>query len=132
MSVGAYFSSFVECLKKFWNEIDLKKWSEDIGGSSSEAVEAAMYFGLSFCTGFLFKKYCKVVITCLVFSAILIKVMEYNHFVAIDWNAVSAMFGLETATDFNSLLNLFFDWIKNHLLLFIASTIGFLVGYKLG
>jgi uncharacterized membrane protein (Fun14 family) len=132
MSVGAYLSSFLESVKKFWNEVDLKKWSEDIGGSSSEAVEAAMYFGLCFCTGFLFKKYCKIVITCLVFSVILIKVMEYNHLIGIDWNAMSAMFGLESATDFNSLLNLFFDWIKNHLLLFIASSVGFLVGYKLG
>ncbi len=69
---------------------------------------------------------------CLIVSAFMIKALEYNHLITIDWTAVKALAGVGQSGDFNSVLNHFFDWIKNHLLLFIASLVGFLVGYKLG
>jgi len=132
MDFSAALSGFVESAKNFWNTFDLKKWAEDIGGSSAEAIQAAVYFGLSFAVGYLFKKYFKLVFICLIFSVFLIKALEYGKFLTIDWVAIKAMFGVGEATDFNVVFNGYFDWIKDHLLFFIASVVGFLVGYKLG
>lgn len=132
MAVAEYINTFFENVKKFWAGLDIKKWAEQIGGSSAEAVEAAIYFGLSFGVGYLFKKYFKVVFICIVLSLFMIKAMEYAKFLTIDWQAIKSFFGMTDATDFNMVINRCFDWIKDHLLLFIAATVGFLVGYKLG
>jgi len=132
MSVAEYVHSAWESVKQFWNTFDLKKWSEQIGGSSSEAIEAAVYFCLSFGVGFLFKKYFKFLFFSLLCAVIMIKVLEYNHFLTIDWTAIKEFLGIGGTVDTNQLINRGFDWIKAHLLLFIAVTVGFLVGYKLG
>lgn len=132
MAIAEYITAFFESVKKFWQELDIKKWAEQIGGSSAEAVEAAIYFGLSFSVGFLFKKYFKIFFICLTVTFFMIKALEYGAFLTINWQAIKAFFGISGTTDFNTFLNHCFDWIKEHLLLFIASTVGFLVGYKLG
>lgn len=132
MAAESYANSFIESAKKFWNELDLKKWAQDVGGSSSEAVQAAVYFGLSLAIGYLFKKYFKFVFVCLLVAAFTIKALEFGQFLVIDWVAIKTTLGLSTATDFNTVLNMWFAWIRKNLLLFIASVVGFLVGYKLG
>ncbi len=132
MAASEYVNAGLDSVKKFWQEFDIKKWSEQIGGSSAEAVEAAIYFCLSFAVGFLFKKYFKFIFACLFTALILIIILDYGQFLTIDWNAIKAFFGIGAATDVNTVLNQFFDWIKNHILLFIAIVVGFLVGYKLG
>lgn len=132
MAVADYINVAFDSAKKFWYELDIKKWSENIGGSSAEAVEAALYFVLSFASGYLFKKYFKIVFISLVVTLFVIKALEYGHFLTLDWAAIKAFVGIDGTSDFNTLVNRCFDWIKDHLLLFIASVIGFLVGYKLG
>ena len=132
MSPEVHANSFLETTKKHWQELDLKKWTQDLGGSSSEAVQAAVYFGLSLAIGYLFKKYFKFIFVCLFVSVFIIKAMEFGHLLTIDWVAIKTMLGLSSSSDFNSTLNLFFIWIRKNLLLFIASVVGFLVGYKLG
>lgn len=134
MAVSHYIDTFTGGAKKFWHDFDIKKLSERIGGSSAEAVEAAIYFVLSFVVGFLFKKYFKFIFVCCIVSVLLIKGFEYTDYLTINWDAVKASIGLggEQATDFNAVMNNVLDWFKNHLLLAIASIIGFLVGYKLG
>ncbi len=119
-------------VKNFWNTFDLKKWAESIGGSSAEAIQAAIYFGLCFATGFLFKKYFKLVFVCLIVSLFVIKGLEYGKFLTIDWSAVKGFCGISQASDLNAVSNNCFAWIKAHLLLTGASVVGFLVGYKLG
>jgi uncharacterized membrane protein (Fun14 family) len=61
-----------------------------------------------------------------------ILILEYNKILTIDWLALNTFLGFDPASDFGVVLNSMFDWIKNNLVKFIASTVGFLVGYKLG
>ncbi len=132
MSVTENIWALVDRVKSFWATFDVKQWAQGIGGSSAEAIEAAVYFALSFSIGFLFKKYCKFVVVCLVVTACLIKIGEYNQFLTIDWAAIKTCLGLTPDTDLNTLMNHGCDWIKNNVVLFVAIIIGFLVGYKLG
>ena len=132
MELSNYFNSFVTWLKEFWASIDIKGWAEGIGGSSSEAVEAAIYFGSGFAIGFLFKKYFKFLLTTILIAIILIKIFEYNNVLVIDWEGVNTLFGFESTTDFSTIVNNAFAWIKANMIIFISSIVGFLVGYKLG
>ncbi len=129
---SAWYSAWWASIKQFWTTFDLRKWSEQLGGSSAEAIEAAVYFCLSFGVGFLFKKYFKFLFFSLICAAIIIKVLEYNQFLMIDWTAIKTALGISGTVDANQVINHCFDWVKAHLLLFIAVTVGFLVGYKLG
>lgn len=133
MSIDSTVHSILNNIKKFWQEFDLKKWSEEIGGSSSQAVQAAVYFGLSFAIGFLFKKYFKFMFMCMVVSVFIILTLHYNNLVIIETAKIKALLGLgDTGGDMSVTINRFFDWIRDNLLLFIASIVGFFVGYKLG
>ena len=131
-TVSTTVNTAVESSKKWWDSINLRKWAESIGGNSAEAIEAAIYFGLFFAIGFLCKKYFKVLLVCIVFSVFAMLALEYLKFVVIDWPAIKTACGISTGIDINAMTTRCFDWIKAHMLLFIASTVGFLIGYKLG
>ena len=125
-------SGVLETVKHFFTSFDLKQWAEKIGGSSAEAIEAAVYFGLCFAIGFLFKKHFKVIFMCLAVSAFVVLGLDYLKMIMIDWPAIKASLGISAGMNFNAIVTGFFDWVKEHLLLFIASVVGFFVGYKLG
>jgi len=126
------FTVAVDWMKNLWDKIDVKGWAQSIGGGSAEAVEAAIYFGSGFAIGFLFKKYFRFLITCLLVSIILIKILEYNMILEIDWEGLNVFLGFDSTADFNTILNDSFAWIKANLIVFVSSVVGFLVGYKLG
>ncbi len=130
--VPGKFEVFMNWLKSVWEKIDIKKWSEDIGGSSAQAIEGAIYFGIGFAFGFLFKKYFKFVFFTILTAMAVILILEYNKILTIDWLALNVFLGFDPASDFGVILNSIFDWIKTNLIKFIAGLVGFLVGYKLG
>jgi uncharacterized membrane protein (Fun14 family) len=132
MDAAGTFNSFIEWLKGLWDKVNIKEWAENIGGTSSEAVQAAIYFGGGFAIGFLFRKYFKFVFFSLLTAIILILLLEYNKVLDIDWEALNVLLGFEPSADLGIVLNTSFDWIKNNLIIFISSVVGFLIGYKLG
>jgi uncharacterized membrane protein (Fun14 family) len=131
----ATITSVIDKLKIAWQQFDLKKWADSIGGSSAQAVQAAVYFGVSFAIGFLFKKYFKFLFLSLIVSTFIILLLHYNRLVIIDIKAIKALIGVGDAmpgSDINSMINKFFDWVRDNMLFFISSVVGFFVGYKLG
>ena len=130
--VASKLETFVAWVKSLWVNVDVKQWAEDIGGSSSEAVQAAIYFGMGFAVGFLFKKYFKFVFFTLLTSVILILILQYNQVLNIDWQSLNILLGFEPSADIGIILNFAFDWIKQNLIIFVSCTVGFLIGYKLG
>lgn len=119
-------------VKTYWQKIDLKKWSHDIGGSSAEAIHAALYFVLAFGLGFLLKKYFKYLISGAVIAVIAIKILEYNKIVTIDWYAIKTLTGIGSTADLNTMVNALITWGKANIFLFGATVIGVLLGYRLG
>lgn len=136
-SISEFFSSAMENIKAFWTDFDLKTWAESVGGSSAQAIQAAVYFGLSFAIGFLFKKYFKFLFMTFLVSFFVIAFLHYNKLgVTIDFKAIKTMLGLGNSapamSDINILASMFFDWVKSNVLLSVSSVVGFFVGYKLG
>ncbi len=131
-SITEGFHSSVDKVKVWWQEFDLKALSEKIGGSSAEAIQAAIFFGVAFISGFLFKKYFKFLFTVLIIVVVTMKIMEYNQFLTFNWDAMREACGIEMPLDVNNVMKLCFAWVKQNVLLTIAAAIGFLVGFKLG
>ncbi len=132
MSFTNTINGIFDAIKTNWQKVDLKKWSHDIGGSSAEAVHAAMYFVVAFGIGFLLKKYFKYLISGIVIAFIAIKFLEYNKILTIDWSAIKAMTGIGSTADLNTVANASVAWVKKNIFLFGASVIGLLLGYRLG
>ena len=130
--IASKLEIFIEWARSIWEKVNIKGWAQDIGGSSSEAVQTAIYFGIGFAVGFLFKKYFKFVFFTILTSLLLILILEYNQVLNVDWTALNVLLGFDPSADVGIILNTTFDWIKENLITFVASTVGFLIGYKLG
>lgn len=129
-------TTLMDHIKNFWNTFDLKALSEKIGGSSAQAVEAVIYFGISFGIGFLFKKFFRVIFISLIVTGLLVFILSYNNMLTIDWNAIKAFGGFTPEADFHvivkSLGGQLVDWIKVNVIAAVAAAVGFLLGYMLG
>ena len=130
--VADKFSVVIDWLKELWDKIDIKGWAHGVGGSSSEAVQAAIYFGAGFAVGFLFNKYFKFFFSCLFVSLLFILILEYNKVLMIDWKALNVLLGFEATADIGVMLNAIFDWVRENIIVSVAGFVGFLIGYKLG
>ncbi|MCK4651152.1 hypothetical protein KAT08_03190 [Candidatus Babeliales bacterium] len=132
MELSNTFSLFIDWLKGLWESVNIKVWAESVGGTSAEAVQAAIHFGVGFAVGFLFKKYFKFVFFSLLATVLIILFLEYNKVLEINWQSLNVLLGFEPTADIGGILNATFDWIKDNLLIFVSSLVGFLIGYKLG
>ena len=65
-------------------------------------------------------------------SIVLIKGLEYYKFLDIDWEAIFLFLGLDPGTTFAMLGNQAWVWVKAHWIVVTSSSLGFLLGYKLG
>ncbi len=136
MAAESHVTSFMDQIKDFWNSFDLKTMSAKIGGSSAQAVEAIIFFALSFAAGLVFKKYLKIIFISSVIAALLVAALHYNSMVTIDWSALKGFFGFTPEVDVQTIakimaLNLI-DWVKLNILATVTVVIGFLLGYRLG
>ncbi|MBY0353625.1 FUN14 domain-containing protein [Candidatus Babeliales bacterium] len=131
MAIMDTLFSYWETIKGYWQGFDFKQWSENMAGSSAEALQAAVFFGGAFAVGFLFKKYFKFLLGSLVLTIIVIKILEHHLLITIDWPGVNALAGLEPDADLTTISAILFTWIKENIILFVASSVGFLIGYKI-
>lgn len=126
------FNQLMTNVKTWWQEFDLRGLSTKIGGSSAEAVQAAICFGVAFVSGIFLKKYFKFLLAVAVVLAIALKFLEYNSCITINWEMIKTSLGIVEPFDFNYMIKIAFVWVKQNILLTVAISIGFLVGYKLG
>lgn len=119
-------------IQKKVSGFNLEKWTEDIAGSSAHLLRAAMAFGAGFAVGFLFKKYFKTALIALITAVILIKFLEYNEILSIQWPMLKQAVGVETKADFQHIITGLVAWGKAHIVMCIAAVGGCVIGYRLG
>ena len=128
MDFSSTMTTIGDWFKNLWNKLEF----EGLGDSSSIAIQVAIYFVSGFAIGFLFKKYLKFVLACLILSIVLIKVLEYNKVLDMDWDALKTLLGFDPAADWNVVFDFCLAWVKTQMLIVISSIVGFFIGYKLG
>lgn len=132
MALGEKVGEWLDAAKNWWAGFNIKEWSERVGGSSADAVEAGIYFFISFIAGFVFKRYSNYILFSAVVSVLVVLGLEYTHVITIDWSFIKQSCGVTADGDTQSFFNHTVEWVKNHLLVTVATTVGFLIGYKLG
>lgn len=112
--------------------INLQAWAIKIGGARAEAVLAAFYFVIAFVAGYFLRSRLKFLFGSLVVSFITIKILESNNFIRVDWPSLYVACGMGPKGDVGILLTTLFIWVKDHVLLFVTTVVGFVVGARLG
>jgi uncharacterized membrane protein (Fun14 family) len=120
-------------IKAVWDNINVTNWFNKIGITSPEAIRVITFFIVAFVIGFLFKKYFKFALGCVVVISVLFFVLQSKNILTVDWVAFKEFFGVDpTQAEVGNFYNMSYLWIKTNLVAFVSACIGFLLGYKLG
>jgi hypothetical protein len=106
--------------------------------SGTDAASIAVYFASFFVVGVLFKKYFKHILIYTLITVFILKSLEYYSILSdlrslIDWKVLNEFLGVKTGgLNLSGSASVFIAWVRENLILFLASSLGFLFGYKVG
>lgn len=98
--------------------------------SSSRTVQALLFFCAFILIGALCKKYLRFILWGFLVTLILVKWLEYQNALSLNWPVFYQLIGLPASGNINTLFIRIFEWIKNNPINFMAGFIGFLIGYR--
>lgn len=106
----------------------LKKLSE----SKYKLLDMALFAGIGFLIGFLWKRYANYFIAFFVFLAGLIILQQVRVLdIHIDWLRIQECCGVQPITGHADMPSLVWEWIKANILIVFSFIIGFCLGTKL-
>lgn len=98
-------------------------------------LEVAVYAGIGFLIGFLFKKYIKYILLLILFvvSLVILEQFDILH-TNINWAKMQELFNLKSTADaFNAqAAQSYLEWAKANFVVVFSASVGFLIGLKLG
>lgn len=98
-------------------------------------LEVAVYAGIGFVIGFLFKKYLKYLMIIILFIVALIVFDQFDlvH-TNINWQKIQELFDIQsTGQSFNAqAFGSYVQWAKANVVIVLSASVGFLLGLKLG
>lgn len=126
-----FLTTVSDKIKESFANLDIQGWIDKIRASTAGTV--ALYFGAFFAIGFLFKKYFKFLFGCTIITVTILMILQYNSVINFDWPSFYKLIKYNPA-DFkmDALFESTMNWVKSNFVVFISSTIGFIIGYKLG
>ena len=120
-------------LEKMTDKLKLEGWLGSIGLTVAEALKMTYFFAGGFAIGFIFKKYFKFILGCLLVFTGITLILQAQNIITIDWVALKSFMGMNTqVTDVNSVGNDIVTWLKANIAVSISAALGFIFGYKLG
>lgn len=121
-------TGMMETAKDYFNPQTLL---EKMNLSKQRLIELGMYFGIGFLLGFLVKKYSKFLFAAAVTLASLVVLQQFEIItLAVNWDRVQDVFGIQTPTLEADLFTLYWEWIKVNVTLVLSLSLGFIIGLK--
>lgn len=125
-------SGLVDTLKE---RFDVNAMMQKAKLSKDKFLEAGLYAGIGFISGFLLKKYSAYVGVCilaLIGLAVLQQLEVIN--VIVNWDKVNELFGIQAAQDVtaDTVLGMTWEWVKVNMVISVSYVIGFFIGLKAG
>jgi hypothetical protein len=129
--VGSSKSIEIGWFDRLKNSLQLEKISERLNFSKHKILDMALFFGIGFLAGFLWKRYANYFIAALIFIGVLfifnqLELINLN----INWLKVQECCGIEPARADADILSMLWDWSKNNILIIFSFIIGFCFGAK--
>ena len=129
--VGSSKSVEVGWFDKLKNSLQLDKLAEKLNFSKHKILDMALFFGIGFLAGFLWKRYANYFIAGIIFTTILILLHQIDLIhLSINWVKVQECCGIEPASADADMLTMLWDWAKNNVLIIFSFIIGFCFGAK--
>lgn len=123
-------------LQTIKEKLHLDGMLERVKSSKDRLVEIALFLGIGFIAGFLFKKYSSYVIVCIL-AVIGLGVLHHLGVITImiNWDRVTEVFGIQAAQQTMSADNLIatvWEWVRLNMVISISFIVGLFVGLKVG
>lgn len=129
--VGSTNSIEVGWFDRLKNSLQLDKIAEKLNFSKHKILDMALFFGIGFLSGFLWKRYANYFIAGLIFIGVLILLNQLDLInLNINWIKVQECCGVEPARADVDILGMIWDWAKNNILIIFSFIIGFCFGAK--
>lgn len=94
-------------------------------------LDMALFLGIGFLIGFLWKRYANYVIALLFFCALLFVLSQLNILsITFNWVKIQQCCGVEPAVPDSDLVALLWNWMKNNILILFSFIIGLCFGAK--
>jgi len=100
--------------------------------SLNEAHSYIAVFGVGVVAGFVSRRFLKLAILSVLVSLIIIKGLEFQNILKIDWQTVTSFFGIDANISMEQLVKDLYIMASENLYLTGALIIGFLIGYRGG
>ncbi len=125
-------SGIIDTLKE---RFDVSSAVEKVKLSKDKFLEAGLYAGIGFISGFLLKKYSTYVGVCilaLIGLGVLHQLEVIN--IAVNWDKVYELFGIQAAQNVtaDTMVGMIWEWVKVNMVISISYIVGFFVGLKVG
>lgn len=126
------FESAMTNIKDGWNTMMSEEWLRSVGLENPEIGHSVVCFLAGFTSGFLLKKYLKLLLVGTIIALLMLKGFEWYRIITIDWATLNTTLGFQPTDTVEIMIAAWYGWLKAHMLISSAIVVGFLIGYKLG
>lgn len=110
----------------------LQDMYESFDFSNDNLIKIATYVGVGFGIGFSIKKFGSLLFFGIMMACLALYGLQYFDLLTVNIDKLKLFLGFADQVTLPDVVNLYWEWIKNHLLLSVSFCIGCVVGYKLG
>lgn len=118
-------------IDKIKSSLRLDRLAEKLNMSGARLLDMALFFGIGFFIGFLWKRYANYFIATIFFIAVLILVAQLELItITVNWEKVQDCCGIVPVGPEPDVLTALLDWAKQNMLILFSLVIGFCFGAK--
>lgn len=110
----------------------LSKNLADLKLSISTFHSYLTFLGIGVIVGFISKRYFKFLFACALISLLIIKGLEYQFILKIDWKSITESVGLDTNLTIEEWISSIYALLIKNIYLSVTAAVGFLIGYRAG
>ena len=122
------FNKFIDSLK---NENIIEKMC-DLKFSFDQFHIYLMLLGFGSLVGFVTKRYLRLIFVSLVVALLIIKGLESQHIINVDWVTLTKQLGLSIDLSFEDALKNMYNFAVNNVYFSLTIFLGLLIGYRAG
>jgi hypothetical protein len=116
---------------KLKNSLQFDKLAEKLNISSYKLLDMALFLGIGFFVGFLWKRYANYVIAAICFIGLVILLNQLEIItVTINWVKIQDCCGIRPVSADPDVVGTLWEWSKQNLLIIFSFIIGFCFGAK--
>lgn len=122
----------VDSIHGFFARLGVDAWLAKMNIDSAEVIRDGLGFFMGMMLGFISKKYFKIMLITFCVTIAIIKGLEYQNLLKLDYAGFKNFIGIDSAATFTSFGSDILIWIKENMVATTCTALGFLIGFKIG